>query len=39
MNLVFGPHIGRILEVYIDNIIVKTREGEDPITDLEEVFQ
>ena len=28
-----------MLEVYIDDIIVKTNEGGDPVADLEEVFQ
>ena len=35
MNLVFFEQIGRILEMYIDDIIVKT----DLVADLEEVFQ
>jgi hypothetical protein len=39
MNLVFSEQIGRILEVYIDDIIVKTGALEDPIADLEEVFR
>jgi hypothetical protein len=39
MNLVFSEQIGRVLEVYIYDIIVKTNEGGDPVADLEEVFQ
>jgi hypothetical protein len=39
MNLVISEQIGRVLEVYIDAIIVKSIEGEDPVADLDEVFQ
>jgi hypothetical protein len=39
MNLVFSEQIGKILEVYIDNIIVKSQDGGDPIADLNEVFR
>jgi hypothetical protein len=39
MNLVFSEQIGRVLEVYIDEIIVKSKEGRDPVADLDEVFQ
>jgi hypothetical protein len=39
MNLVFSEQIGRVLEVYIDDIIVKSKEGGDPMADLDEVFQ
>jgi hypothetical protein len=39
MNLVFSEQIGRVLEDYIDDIIVKTNDGGDPVANLEEVFQ
>jgi hypothetical protein len=39
MNLVFSEQIGRVLEVYIDDIIVKTNESGDPVADVEEVFR
>ena len=39
MNLVFKEQLGRALEVYIDDMIVKTPFDRDPVADLEEVFQ
>jgi hypothetical protein len=38
MSKVFAGQIGRILEVYIDDMIVKTPEHKDPVMDLEETF-
>jgi hypothetical protein len=38
-NLVFSELIWRVLEVYIDDIIVKYKEGGDPVANLDEVFQ
>ena len=38
MSQVFKEQIGRILEVYIDNMIVKTPEDKDPVVDLRETF-
>ena len=38
MSKVFAEIIGRILEVYIDDMIVKTPEHKDPVVDLEETF-
>jgi hypothetical protein len=38
MSKVFAGQICRILEVYIDDMIVKTPEHEDPVADLEETF-
>jgi hypothetical protein len=38
MSKVFANQIGRILEVYIDNMIVKTTEHKVPVADLEETF-
>nr|CAB3504979.1 unnamed protein product [Digitaria exilis] len=35
---VFGDHIGRIVEAYIDDIVVKTRKADDLVRDLEVVF-
>jgi hypothetical protein len=29
MNHVFGEHIGRTVEAYVDGIIVKTRKASD----------
>jgi hypothetical protein len=29
MNHVFGEHIGRTVEAYVDDIIVKTRKASD----------
>ena len=39
MSQVFKEQIGRILEVYIDDMIVKTPEDKDPVADLRETFQ
>jgi hypothetical protein len=38
MNHVFGEHIGRTVEAYIDDIVVKTRKASDLLTDLETTF-
>jgi hypothetical protein len=34
MQHVFGDHIGRTVEAYVDDIIVKTRKADDPVGDL-----
>jgi hypothetical protein len=39
MSQVFKEQIGRILEVYIDDMIVKTPEDKDSVADLHETFQ
>jgi hypothetical protein len=39
MNHVFGEHIGRTIEAYVDDIIVKTRKASDLLTDLETTFK
>jgi hypothetical protein len=39
MSRVFEKQIGRILKVYIDDMIVKTPEDKDPITYLQETLQ
>ncbi|XP_073025126.1 uncharacterized protein [Primulina eburnea] len=38
MNLLFQKQIGRNLEVYVDDILIKTREGSHFIDDLAETF-
>ena len=38
MNLVFEDQIGRNIEVYIDDMIVKSKLPEDHIRDLEQTF-
>jgi hypothetical protein len=38
MNHVFGEHIGRTVEAYVDDIIVKTRKDYDLLSDLEVTF-
>jgi hypothetical protein len=35
MNHVFGEHIGRTVEAYVDDIVVKTRKASDLLSDLE----
>jgi hypothetical protein len=39
MNHVFGEHIGRTVEAYVDDIVVKTRKDSDLISDLEVTFR
>jgi ribonuclease HI len=38
MNHVFGEHIGRTIEAYVDDIVVKTRKASDLLSDLEVTF-
>jgi hypothetical protein len=38
-NHVFGEHIGRTVEAYVDDIVVKTRKASDLLTDLETTFK
>jgi hypothetical protein len=39
MSHVFGEHIGRTVEAYVDDIVVKTRKASDLLTDLETTFK
>jgi hypothetical protein len=39
MNHVFGKHIGRTVEAYVDDIVVKTRKASDLLSDLEVTFR
>lgn len=36
--MVFSPHIGRKLEVYVDDMVVKTPKDQKQVKDLEETF-
>jgi hypothetical protein len=38
MNHVFKDHIGRTVEAYVNDIIVKTRKASDLLSDLEVTF-
>ena len=38
MNKMFAPHIGRNVQVYVDDMLVKTRQEEDHLKDLKETF-
>jgi hypothetical protein len=38
MQHVFGDHIGRTVEAYVDDIIVKTRKADDLVSDLNIAF-
>jgi hypothetical protein len=38
MQHVFGDHIGRTVEVYVDDIVVKTRKADDLVSDLHITF-
>jgi hypothetical protein len=39
MNHVFGGHIGRTIEAYVDDIVVKTRKASNLLSDLETAFR
>jgi hypothetical protein len=39
MNHVFGEHIGRTIEAYVDDIVVKTKKASDLLSDLETTFK
>jgi hypothetical protein len=39
MNHMFGEHIGRTVEAYVDDIVVKTRKASDLLSDLETTFK
>ena len=39
MNHVFGEHIGRTVEAYVDDIVVKTRKASDLLSNLEVTFR
>jgi hypothetical protein len=38
MQHVFGDHIGRTIEAYVDDIVVKTRKADDLVDDLRIAF-
>jgi hypothetical protein len=38
MHHVFGDHIGRTIEAYIDDIVIKTRKADDLVRDLRVAF-
>ena len=38
MNKVFSEHIENLMKVYIDNMLVKTKEGDNLLSNLEVVF-
>jgi hypothetical protein len=38
MQHVFGDHIGRTIEAYVDDIVVKTRKADDLVSDLHVAF-
>jgi hypothetical protein len=39
MQHVFGDHIGRTVEAYVDDIVVKTRKADDLVSDLRVTFE
>jgi len=39
MDTTFAQHIGRNLEVYIEDLMVKTKEGANHTEDLKEILQ
>jgi hypothetical protein len=38
MQHVFGDHIGRTVEAYVDDIVIKTRKADDLVNDLRIAF-
>jgi hypothetical protein len=38
MQHVFGDHIGRTVEAYVDNIVMNTRKADDLVNDLRVTF-
>jgi hypothetical protein len=38
MQHVFGDHIGRTVEAYVDDIVMKTRKVDDLVSDLHLAF-
>ncbi|KAL0410840.1 UNVERIFIED_CONTAM: Retrovirus-related Pol polyprotein from transposon opus [Sesamum latifolium] len=38
VDKIFHPQIGRNIEVYVDDMLVKSNEAQDHVTDLEETF-
>jgi hypothetical protein len=38
MQHVFGDHIGRTIETYVNDIVVKTRKADDLVGDLRTAF-
>src|ERR1051325_10812890 len=38
MDMVFAPQIGRNIEVYVDDMVIKTTPGADHVTDIRETF-
>jgi hypothetical protein len=38
MQHVFGDHIGRTVEAYVEDIVVKTRKADDLVNDLRVAF-
>jgi hypothetical protein len=38
MQHVFGDHIGRTVEAYVDDIVIKTRKADDLVNNLHVAF-
>ena len=39
MNKMFTKQLGRIIEVYIDNVVIKSKEADKHLRDIDECFQ
>jgi hypothetical protein len=39
MQHIFGKHIGSTVEAYVDDIVVKTKQGNDLVNDLDIAFK
>lgn len=39
MNMVFELEIGKTLEIYVDDMVIKTPEVKDHVENLEETFR
>ena len=38
INWMFSKHIGKKVEAYIDNMVIKSNKSKDHIEDMEEIF-
>ena len=39
INRMFSKYIGRKVEAYIDDMVIKSRKSKDHISDMEEIFE
>ena len=39
INKMFSKHIGKKVEAYIDDMVIKSKKSEDHVSDMEEIFE